>query len=158
MAFLKIFQFTIFLAIFSILAQSQEITKSRKLDEVSPPVDFQNKCGGCPCNNPCTPPAASPPPPSPPPPALSPPPPSPELPPPTPKKSPPSSYCPPPPQSGGGGGGSPYPPNPPYIFMNGPPQDLYPVDSTFSGSGRSYSAGLVPFLISWVVGLFIAFW
>lgn len=131
MATLKVLQFTIFLGMMSTLVQSQQ------------PPDLENKCGSCPCNNPCNPT------PSPPPPALPPPPP------PPPKKKPPSNYCPPPP-SGGGGGGQ-YPPNPPYIYINGPPGNLYPVDPYYSGSGRSLSTGLMPFLISTVLGL-IAFW
>lgn len=140
MATPKVLQFTIFLAILSTFVQSEEVINSRKLDETSP--DLQNKCGGCPCNNPCNQPP-SPPPPSPPPPS-----------PPPPKKQPPSIYCPPPP-SGGGGGGQ-YVPSPPYIFINGPPGNLYPVDPYYSGSGRSSSVGLLPFLISTVLGL-IAF-
>ncbi|KAI3453117.1 hypothetical protein Pfo_009780 [Paulownia fortunei] len=139
MARLRVLHFTVFLAMISTLVQTEELMNSRKLDEAPP--DFQNKCGSCPCNNPCNPPP-SPPPPSPPPPP----------PPPPPKKTPLSNYCPPPPSGGGGGQ---YPPNPPYIFINGPPGNLYPVD--YSGSGRSFSTGLVPFLISSVVGL-IAFW
>ncbi|XP_047965843.1 leucine-rich repeat extensin-like protein 6 [Salvia hispanica] len=122
MASLKILQFTIFLAIISTSVKSQE----------------ENKCGGCPCNNPCNPP------PSPPPPALPPPPPK--------KKPPPSNYCPPPPSGGGQN-----PPNPPYIYINGPPGNLYPVDPYYSGSVRSFSSGLMPFLISAGLGL-LAIW
>lgn len=130
MARLKILHLTIFVAMISTLGESQQ-------------PDLENKCGGCPCNNPCNPP------PSPPPPAL--PPPSP--PPPAPKKQPPpSNYCPPPPSGGGQ-----YPPNPPYIYINGPPGNLYPVDQYYSGSGRSSSAGFTPFFITAVLGL-IAFW
>ncbi|KAK4423463.1 hypothetical protein Salat_1929100 [Sesamum alatum] len=139
MARLKLLQFTILIAaMLSTFVKSEELIDSRKLDETPP--DLQNKCGSCPCNNPCNPPP-SPPPPSPPPP-----------PPPAPKKQPPpSNYCPPPP-SGGGGGGQ-YPPNPPYIYINGPPGNLYPVDAYYSGSGRSFSTGVMPFLISGALGL-----
>lgn len=141
MATLKVLHFTIFLAMISTsVVQSQQLMNSRKLDE-TPAPNLENKCGSCPCNNPCNPPP-SPPPPCPPPP------------PPPPKKPPPSNNCPPPPNGGGGGQ---YPPNPPYIYINGPPGDLYPVDSYYSGSGRSLSTGLMPFLISTVLGL-IALW
>nr|GMD26636.1 chitin-binding lectin 1-like [Ipomoea batatas] len=91
----------------------------RKLDDTT----GENKCGGCPCNNPC--PVPSPPPP---PPAL--PPPS-----PPPPKKPPSSYCPPPP-GGGYVPSGPTTPNNQYIYFNGPPGNLYPVDQYFSGAGK----------------------
>jgi hypothetical protein len=45
------------------------------------------------------------------------------LPPPTPKK-PPSGYCPPP------------PPAPSFIYVTGPPGNLYPIDNDFSAAGR----------------------
>ncbi|CAK8570357.1 unnamed protein product [Lathyrus sativus] len=84
----------------------------------------------------------SPPPPSPPPPIVyySPPPPS-------PKKSP-SSNCPPPPSA-------------PYIYMTGPPGNLYPVDVNYSGSGatpagRGSFAGFLPLLVCLLS--FLAFW
>lgn len=93
----------------------------RKLDDTT-----ENKCGGCPCNSPCV--TPSPPPPSPPPPAL--PPPS-----PPPPKKPPSSYCPPPP-GGGYVPSGPSTPNSQYIYFNGPPGNLYPVDQYFSGAGK----------------------
>ncbi|KAL6543819.1 hypothetical protein OROGR_010316 [Orobanche gracilis] len=148
MAMLKVFHFTIsiFLVISSTLARSEQIMNSRKLAETPP--DLQSKCGGCPCNNPCNP---SPPPPLPSPPPPSPPPPS--LPPSAPKKPQPSNYCPPPP--GGEIGQS--PPSAPYIYINGPPQNLYPVNTYYSGSDRIFSTGLVPFLIGCAVG-FVAFW
>ncbi|OAY29220.1 leucine-rich repeat extensin-like protein 6 [Manihot esculenta] len=87
---------------------------SRKLDENTAPGSTDQKC------TPCT---ATPPPPPPP----SPCPPPPALPPPTPKK-PPSSNCPPPPPS--------------FIYISGPPGNLYPVDNDFSGAGRTTVAGL----------------
>ncbi|CAI9756005.1 unnamed protein product [Fraxinus pennsylvanica] len=105
----------------------------RKLDDEAPP-DLQNKCGNCPCNNPCNQAPPPPPPPSPPPP---------------PKIKPPSNYCPPPPSGGGGGQ---YPPNPPYIYINGPPGNLYPVDPYYSGASRRFSLRL-PFFISAVLGI-----
>ncbi|XP_052204133.1 probable pathogenesis-related protein ARB_02861 [Diospyros lotus] len=102
----------------------------RKLDDVTPP-DSGVKCSGCsPCNKPCT---------------QYPPPPPPVLPPPPPKK-PPSQNCPP-------------PPSPPsaYLYITGPPGNLYPIDQYYSGIGRS-SAGGVVVLIGWgLVGL-LAFW
>ncbi|GLT36937.1 hypothetical protein SLA2020_112830 [Shorea laevis] len=97
----------------------------------------------------CTPSCAhSPPPPSPPPPSPPPPPPAcpppPALPPPTPKK-PPTGYCPPPPPS--------------FIYITGPPGNLYPIDQDFSGAGRkSDQVGLL--LASVGVGILgvLAFW
>ncbi|KZV14602.1 hypothetical protein F511_42356 [Dorcoceras hygrometricum] len=126
----RLLQITIFLVFLSVLVQSKGLDNSRILDE-SPP-DLQNKCGNCPCENPCN----------------QPPPPPPPSPPPPPKKNPPppSNYCPPPPAGQ-------YPPNPPYIYINGPPGDLYPVDAGFSGSPRSSYMGILPFLISSAVGL-----
>ena len=118
--------FIIFLAMISILVESQQPTNSKKLLDETPP-ELENKCGGCPCNNPCNPPPSPPPPPPP-------------------KKQPPqSNYCPPPPSGGGQ--------NPPYIYINGPPGNLYPVDPYYSGSARSFSSGLMPFLISAVIGM-----
>lgn len=114
----------------------------RKLDE------GENKCGGCPCNKPCIPPSPPPPPPSPPPPS------------PPPPKKPPSGYdCPPPPYSGGGGGGGggeniPYPPNSQYIYMTGPPGNLYPVDHDFGGAKRSFSSGFPLLIGGFFLGLF----
>ncbi|KAM7463458.1 hypothetical protein LguiA_031579 [Lonicera macranthoides] len=107
----------------------------RKLDDSTlPGPDGENKCGGC---------VKSPPPPSscPPPPSLPPPPPPP---PPAPKKPPtPSNYCPPPPPS--------------YIYINGPPGNLYPVDQYFSGSRRSFGVGRALLVGSGLVGLLV-FW
>ncbi|CAA3026486.1 Hypothetical predicted protein [Olea europaea subsp. europaea] len=135
MARLKMMQFTVFLVIIS-MAVRIEALNPRKLDDETPP-DLQNKCGNCPCNNPCNQAPPPPPPPSP-------------SPPPPPKIKPPSNYCPPPPSGGGQ-----YPPNPPYIYINGPPGNLYPVDPYYSGASRGFSLGL-PFFISTVLG-FIAF-
>ncbi|EEF36353.1 mulatexin [Ricinus communis] len=83
---------------------------SRKLDETPtvPAGPTDEKC--TPCNP--TPPPPPPPSPCPPPPAL---------PPPSPKK-PPSSYCPPPPPS--------------FIYITGPPGNLYPIDNDYSDAGR----------------------
>ncbi|XP_041999664.1 sulfated surface glycoprotein 185-like [Salvia splendens] len=131
---LKLLQITIFLALFSSLIQADE----------NPP-NLENKCGDCPCDNPCTP-KPSPPPPSPPPP--SPPPPSP----------PPSNICPPPPAAPDEEipPKSPNPPdeetppkgpNPPSISINGPPGNVYSVIQTYSGGCRSFLVGNIPFLI-----------
>ncbi|KAF3621922.1 putative extensin-like [Capsicum annuum] len=136
--------------LFLILVASTQITNGlnnpRKLDE----ANIENKCGGCPCNNPCNQPT------SPPPPPPSPPPPSP----PPPKKSP-SGYCPPPPPlppsegggDGSGGGYSPNIPNPQYIYMNGPPGNLYPVDQYFNGAKRDSSSGFSLLLGGFFLGL-----
>jgi len=70
----------------------------------------------------------SPPPPSPPPPIL-----YPSPPPPSPKK-PPSTYCPPPPSSA-------------YLYMTGPPGNLYPVDENFSRASPIRHQNLGVFLI-----------
>lgn len=138
MARLRLLQITIiFLAMLSALVKAENLINSRKLDESPPNLD--NRCGNCPCdNNPCYPPP-SPPPPSPPPPPKNPP----------PSPPPPSNYCPPPPASTGQ-----KPPNPPYTYINGPPGDVYQVYPYYSGEGRSFSLGIIPFLISsilWVL-------
>ncbi|MFS8028748.1 hypothetical protein Hanom_Chr16g01514071 [Helianthus anomalus] len=83
--------------------------------------DDQIKCGGCPCNNPCyTTSPPPPPPPSPPPPKMSTP--TPGL----------VNPCPPPPITGGGSGMAP----PGYIYITGPPGDVYPVNPFFSGGSH----------------------
>lgn len=105
----------IFLVIFVVASPTNALDHPRKLQESSVPVGDPNgeiKCGGCPvCNTPCTQSPPSPPPPSPPPPA--------------PKKPPtpsfPSSNCPPPPS---------------YIYISGPPGNLYPVDPYFSNDAK----------------------
>ncbi|CAI9761959.1 unnamed protein product [Fraxinus pennsylvanica] len=127
----------------------------RNLDE-TPPGNLQNKCGNCPCDNPCNqappppppasppPPPPSPPPPPPLPPALPPPPPSP----PPPKKSP-SAECPPPPS----GDNNPQTPPSPEIYITGPPGSVYRVDMNSAGAGRFH----LLIFISSLLGL-LAFW
>ncbi|KAF3432197.1 hypothetical protein FNV43_RR26936 [Rhamnella rubrinervis] len=96
---------------------------NRKLDET--PVPATNTDGGEKCT-PCTqypPPSPSPPPPSPPPPPAQPPP-SPKQ-----KPPPPTQYCPPPPSS--------------FIYITGPPGNLYPVVENLNGaSGKNLIMGL----------------
>ncbi|KAK4430296.1 hypothetical protein Salat_1330300 [Sesamum alatum] len=137
MARLRLLQITTFLAIIlSASAQAEkEPMNSRKLDDESPP-DLDNKCGSCPCNSPCIP-LPSPPPPSPPP----------------PPKNPQPSNCPPPPS----GQNPPSRPSPPYIYVNGPPGNLYPVYPYNSGHSRSFSMGIIPFLISSSILWLLAF-
>ncbi|XP_015072984.1 chitin-binding lectin 1-like [Solanum pennellii] len=123
------------------------LNNPRKLDE----ANIVNKCGSCPCNNPCNTPS---PPPPPPPPVPSPPP---------PKKPPSSVYCPPPPPpseggaGGGSGGGGGYSPNPPsdaqYIYMNGPPGNLYPVDQYFNGAKSCFSSGFSLLISGFFLGI-----
>ncbi|RAL47907.1 hypothetical protein DM860_017385 [Cuscuta australis] len=123
----------VFFLFLALAIPSSNGSKPRKLDGVPEGV----KCGGCPCDETCTPP--SPPPPSP---SLPPPPPS--LPPPLlppPPKRPPTNYCPPPPSGGDGGFLVPNPPNntpqaPQYVYATGPPGALYPVDQTYSGARK----------------------
>ncbi|KAL1321287.1 hypothetical protein HN51_066022 [Arachis hypogaea] len=78
--------------------------------------------------------------PSPPPPAILPPPP-----PPFPKKSPSSSYCPPPPSS--------------FIYITGPPGNLYPVDENFNGASHIHhrSSFTIPFLLPLFLGFITMF-
>lgn len=134
--------------LFLILVAYTQITNGlnnpRKLDQ----ENIENKCGGCPCNNPCNLPS----PPPPPPPVLPPPPPPPKI-------KPPSGYCPPPPSEGGGGGGGSggYSPNPPsssqFIYMNGPPGNLYPVDQYFNGAKRGFTSGFSLLISGFFLGL-----
>ncbi|KAJ9135795.1 hypothetical protein P3X46_032931 [Hevea brasiliensis] len=104
---------------------------SRKLEENTVPGPSDEKC--TPCNS--SPPPPPPPSPSPPPPALPPP-----SPPPTPKK-PPSKYCPPPPPS--------------FIYITGPPGNLYPVDNDFNDADRTSAAGLPVLIGCWLLGFFL---
>ncbi|XP_010471104.1 PREDICTED: sulfated surface glycoprotein 185-like [Camelina sativa] len=89
----------------------------------------------------CTPCLQNIPPPSPPPP--SPPPPSPACPPPPRPPSPPKkSYCPPPPST--------------YIYMTGPPGELYPVDQQFgAAAGKSFTVVKISGLIAFGVMSFL---
>ncbi|KAG9136430.1 hypothetical protein Leryth_023358 [Lithospermum erythrorhizon] len=112
---------------------------SRKLEDETTPPGFENKCGGCPCNSPCV---QSPPPP---------PPPTPSPPPPAPKPS--ANNCPPPPS--GGSNNKPSAPTPPsqYIYITGPPGNLYPVDRNYSkAAGKEFTVGL-----SILIGILLIF-
>ncbi|XP_050894693.1 probable pathogenesis-related protein ARB_02861 [Lathyrus oleraceus] len=106
--------------------------ESRKLDETTMPttndtdVKCAPSCGGYA-------------PPPPPPPQNCPPPPSP--PPPSPKK-PPSQNCPPPPSPSS------------YLYITGPPGNLYPIDENFSGVNHRHHRSLAVVLLS----LAVAFW
>ncbi|XP_059447801.1 vegetative cell wall protein gp1-like [Corylus avellana] len=102
------------------------------------PGTADEKCSACGQN---APPPPSPPPPSPcpPPPAL--PPPSP--PPPSPKKPPSTQYCPPPPSS--------------FIYITGPPGNLYPIDQDFSGATQNPMIRLPVLVAGGLLGL-LALW
>ncbi|GAB4840396.1 hypothetical protein Ancab_021162 [Ancistrocladus abbreviatus] len=105
----------------NISAPTGGLNDSRKLDENSVPGDV--KCGSCVQNPPPPPPACPPPPPPPSPPPPSPPPPSgPLCPPPPPQNPPCTSSC---------------IPSPEIVYIFGPPGDLYPVDSNYSGAWSS---------------------
>lgn len=117
-------------------------TNQRKLDDTS------IKCGCSSCN-PCYVSPPPPPPSLPPPPPSCPPPPVMVQPPPPPKKPPtPSLNCPPPPLI----------PFAPFIYVPGPPGNLYPIDNNYSGSRRSLSVGSPAAVICGLVGVFMAFW
>ncbi|WOH13317.1 hypothetical protein DCAR_0832826 [Daucus carota subsp. sativus] len=121
----------IFLVIIVLAASTNASSNPRKLDESTVPVGDPNgeiKCGGCPvCNVPCTQSPPSPPPPSPPPPPKKPP--TPSL---------PGFNCPPPPS---------------YIYITGPPGNLYPVDPYFSGASRGLLVRLPVLLICGLLSL-----
>lgn len=87
-----------------------------------------------------------PPPPSPPPPSPCPPPPAPVLPPPSPKKQPPSTtpYGPPPPSS--------------FVYITGPPGQLYPIDQDFNGASSGKSSVGLPVLLGLGLLGVVAFW
>ncbi|XP_062150127.1 leucine-rich repeat extensin-like protein 3 [Alnus glutinosa] len=95
------------------------------------------KCGACAQNSP-PPPPPSPPPPSPPPPYQKP------CPPPPAPKKPATQYCPPPPSS--------------FIYITGPPGNLYPIDQDFGGATQN-SIMRLPALVALggLLGL-LAFW
>ncbi|XP_044489641.1 leucine-rich repeat extensin-like protein 6 [Mangifera indica] len=128
----KTFKVFIFVAVF--VSQVNGLT-ARKLEESSTGGDQ-----GDTCTTSCV---ESPPPPSPPlplPPPL-------ELPPPPPKKpkkpkTPPTQYCPPPPS---------------FIYITGPPGNLYPIDSGFNGGEKASAASLLIFISSGLL-LLLAFW
>lgn len=108
---------------------------TRKLDETP---SGGEKCSPCTQNPPPPPPPSPcPPPPSPPPPPKKPPSPP----------SPSSPYCPPPPA--------------PFIYVTGPPGDLYPVDQDFNYNGAAKSgpilAGLPILVACGLLGV-LAFW
>ncbi|KAI3825103.1 hypothetical protein L1987_06579 [Smallanthus sonchifolius] len=95
------------------LNDTTPITTNQLKDEI--------KCGECPCGTTCY---SSPPPPPP----CPPPPPPPKKPSPT-----PGVNCPPPPK--GGSGHAP----PDYIYITGPPKDLYPAVQSISAARRSFT-------------------
>ncbi|KAL8150787.1 hypothetical protein V2J09_020595 [Rumex salicifolius] len=114
--------FLAYLAITAVHGSLINGSKSRKLDDET----VVSKCGGCPCNNPCTTPyyPPPPPPPTPPPPA---------------KRPPSTGYCPPPPY---------IPRSPPYpeFIYNGPPESLYPINPNYGDAGgRSSLVALAGF-------------
>ncbi|KAF5727659.1 leucine-rich repeat extensin-like protein 6 [Tripterygium wilfordii] len=128
----------VFISMIFLLISAINGSDSRKLDETGVPGPTGEKCEPCgQTSPPPPPPVPSPPPPSPPPPSsLCPPPPSQH--PPSPKK-PPSGYYPPPPPS--------------YIYITGPPGNLYPIDNDFGGVDRNLKVGLSVFIGWGLLGL-----
>ncbi|GAU29103.1 hypothetical protein TSUD_58690 [Trifolium subterraneum] len=114
--------------VFFYIITPSEVTgvKSRKLDETT--VAMTNgtdvKCGSC--GDYSSPPPPVNPPPSPPPPS---------------PKKPPTQYCPPPPS----------PPSPSYIYITGPPGNLYPIDENFSGASHGQHRSFAVLLLSLAV-------
>lgn len=116
---------------FLLLITAAPATRSGKLDETTStvPTPTDEKCKPC---NPAPPPPPKPVP-CPPPPAL---------PPPSPPKKPPSNYCPPPPS---------------FIYITGPPGNLYPVDNDFgSAAGRTAAVGLPVLIGCGLLGLLLS--
>ncbi|KAE8719645.1 extensin-like [Hibiscus syriacus] len=107
--------------------------ESRKLDESTVPAGDQ----GIKCTPSCVQPS-----PPPPPPPCPPPPSPPVLPPPTPKK-PPTQYCPPPPAPQS------------FIYITGPPGNLYPIDQTYGAASRKFEVGFLGLVCGLLV--FLAF-
>ncbi|KAL9453384.1 hypothetical protein AB3S75_009063 [Citrus x aurantiifolia] len=126
---------TIFSLLAAIVYHPVNGLESRKLDEST--GDQGIKCTPS-CTQSPPPPSPSPPPPYPPPPPALPPPA-----PPSPKK-PPSQYCPP-------------PPPPSFIYITGPPGNLYPVDSDFNGASKKIPSSLPLLVASGILG-FLALW
>ncbi|WJX50554.1 hypothetical protein P8452_36840 [Trifolium repens] len=95
---------------FFYIITTSEVTsvESRKLDEINVPMTNGTDVKCTPCGDYSPPPPPANPPPSPPPPS---------------PKKPPTQYCPP-------------PPSPSYIYITGPPGNLYPIDENFSGTSH----------------------
>ncbi|KGN51515.1 leucine-rich repeat extensin-like protein 6 [Cucumis sativus] len=124
-------KFLLFLNFLLLISPSSALTSVtvRRLDDTTTPTDPNVKCAPCEQNPPSPPPPVvypSPPPPSPPPPDVvpyySPPPPK--------KKEPKSPNCPP-------------PPSPSFMYITGPPGDLYPIDQGYNAAGRRSAATVV---------------
>ncbi|KAK2434257.1 hypothetical protein QL285_019425 [Trifolium repens] len=97
--------------------------ESRKLDETNVPMTNGTDVKCTPCGDYSPPPPPANPPPSPPPPS---------------PKKPPTQYCPP-------------PPSPSYIYITGPPGNLYPIDENFSGAIHGHHRSLAALLLSFAV-------
>ncbi|KAI3744399.1 hypothetical protein L1987_57479 [Smallanthus sonchifolius] len=132
-----VFLVTLVAAAAPIKGMNRRLDNTTKVPYDSP--DDQIKCGGCPCNNPCYTTSPPPPPPSPPPPKI-----------PTPT---PVLNCPPPPTGSGGSGLA----SPGYIYITGPPGDLYPVNPYFSGSHRNFWAAPPLLVVFVILGMLIVY-
>nr|XP_004505263.1 formin-like protein 10 [Cicer arietinum] len=115
----------ILMLIYMITASEVNADESRKLDETTVTAITNGTDIKCtPCGNYSPPPPPANPPPSPPPPS---------------PKKPPSQNCPPPPST-------------PYIYITGPPGNLYPIDEDYSEAShrhhRSFAALLLPLAVA----------
>ncbi|XP_022989990.1 leucine-rich repeat extensin-like protein 3 [Cucurbita maxima] len=134
------FNSLLFLTLLLLISPSSSSAAVRRLDDTpvsATPADPTVKCSPCEQNPPSPPPPPvypSPPPPSPPPPDVV------------------VYYSPPPPKKDHKNNDCPPPPSPNFMYITGPPGDLYPIDQNYNAAARR----LVSAAASAVIGLAVA--